>query len=35
MKILKRLVLAAVLIQFNPYGHTYTNPPVTEEPSRE
>jgi cytochrome c551/c552 len=33
MKILGWLVLAAVLIQFVPYGHTHTNPPVTKEPA--
>ena len=33
MKILKWLLLAAVLIQFIPYGHTHTNPTTTKEPS--
>ena len=33
MKILKWLLLAAVLIQFIPYGHTHTNPPTTKEPA--
>jgi len=33
MKVLKWVVLAAVLIQFIPYGHTHTNPPTTKEPA--
>jgi hypothetical protein len=33
MKILKWLLLAAVLIQFVPYGHTHTNPPTIKEPA--
>ena len=33
MKVLKWLLLAAVLIQFIPYGHTHTNPPTTKEPA--
>ena len=33
MKILKWLLLAAVLIQFIPYGHTHTNPPTMKEPA--
>jgi hypothetical protein len=33
MKILKWLLAAAVLIQFIPYGHEHTNPPVTKEPA--
>ena len=28
-KVLKWGLLAAVLIQFIPYGHTHTNPPVS------
>ena len=32
MKVLKWLLLAGVLIQFIPYGHTHTNPPVNQEP---
>lgn len=32
MKIMKWVLLAAVLIQFIPFGHTHTNPPVTGEP---
>ena len=32
MKHLKWLLLAAVLIQFVPYGHSHTNPPTTAEP---
>jgi hypothetical protein len=31
MKVLKWGLLAAVLIQFIPYGHTHTNPPVIQE----
>ena len=31
MKILKWLLLAAVLIQLIPFGHSHTNPPVTQE----
>ncbi|HWE50336.1 MAG TPA: heme-binding domain-containing protein [Bryobacteraceae bacterium] len=33
MKILIWLILVAVLIQFIPYGHSHTNPPVTQEVS--
>jgi Haem-binding domain len=33
MKILKWLLVAAVLIQFIPYGHDHTNPPTTKEPA--
>jgi len=33
MKVLKWGLLAAVLIQIIPYGHTHTNPPVTQEPA--
>jgi hypothetical protein len=33
MKILKWLLLVAVLIQFIPYGHTHTNPPTSKEPA--
>jgi hypothetical protein len=33
MKLLKWLLLAAVLIQLIPYGHDHSNPPVTKEPS--
>src|SRR5579862_9357382 len=32
MRILKWVILAAVLIQFVPFGHTHTNPPETKEP---
>jgi len=32
MKILRWLLLAAVLIQFVPFGHDHSNPPVTMEP---
>jgi hypothetical protein len=32
MKILKWLLLAAVVIQFVPYGHDHSNPVVTKEP---
>jgi mono/diheme cytochrome c family protein len=32
MKILKWVLLAMVLIQFIPFGHTHTNPPNTGEP---
>ena len=32
MKIFKWIVIAAILIQFIPYGHTHTNPPQTKEP---
>ena len=32
MNILKWLLLAAVLIQFVPFGHDHSNPPVTKEP---
>jgi cytochrome c551/c552 len=33
MKVLKWGLLAAVLIQLVPYGHTHRNPPVTKEPA--
>jgi len=33
IKVLKWLLLTAVLIQIVPYGHTHTNPPVTQEPA--
>jgi hypothetical protein len=33
MKILKGLLLLAVLIQFVPFGHQHTNPPVIKEPA--
>jgi hypothetical protein len=33
MRILKWVLLAAVLIQFVPFGHTHTNPPATGEPA--
>jgi mono/diheme cytochrome c family protein len=33
IKILKWVVIAAVLIQFIPFGHTHTNPPGTAEPT--
>jgi mono/diheme cytochrome c family protein len=33
MKILKWVLLAAVLIQLVPFGHTHTNPPATGEPA--
>src|ERR1700681_3012419 len=33
LKVAKWLLLVAVLIQFLPYGHTHTNPPVTKEPA--
>ena len=32
MKIVKWALLAAVLIQFIPFGHTHTNPPAAGEP---
>ncbi len=32
MRFLKWLVLAAILIQFIPFGHSHTNPPTTREP---
>jgi hypothetical protein len=32
-KISKWLLLVAVLIQFIPFGHDHTNPPVTKEPA--
>jgi hypothetical protein len=32
-KILKWLLLAAVLIQFIPFGHDHSNPPTTKEPA--
>ena len=32
MTIFKWVLLAAVLIQLIPFGHTHTNPPVTKEP---
>lgn len=33
LKIFKWTLLAAVLIQFVPFGHTHTNPPATKEPA--
>jgi len=33
VKIVKWVLLAAVLIQFVPYGHTHTNPSTTKEPA--
>jgi hypothetical protein len=33
MKVLMWTLLAVVLIQFVPYGHSHTNPPVTKEPA--
>ena len=33
MKVLKWLLIAAILIQFIPYGHDHTNPPATKEPA--
>jgi cytochrome c551/c552 len=33
MKIVKWLLLAAVLIQFIPFGHDHTNPPSLQEPA--
>jgi mono/diheme cytochrome c family protein len=33
MKILKWWLLAAILIQFVPYGHSHTNPAAAGEPS--
>ncbi len=33
MKIFKWVLLAAVLIQFVPFGHTHTNLPVSGEPA--
>jgi len=33
MKIIKWVLLAAVLIQFIPFGHSHTNPPETKEPA--
>ena len=33
VKVLKWGLLPAVLIQFIPYGHKHTNPPVTKEPA--
>src|SRR5665213_228720 len=33
MKIIKWVVLAAILIQLIPYGHTHTNTPATKEPA--
>ncbi len=33
MRILKWLLLVLVVIQFVPFGHDHTNPPVTKEPS--
>jgi cytochrome c551/c552 len=32
MKILKWILLAVILIQLIPYGHTHTNPPASGEP---
>ena len=32
-KVLKWVVIAAVLIQLIPFGRTHTNPPVTKEPA--
>lgn len=32
-KIVKCTLVAAVLIQFLPYGHSHTNPPVIQEPA--
>lgn len=32
-RILKWILLAGVLIQFIPFGHDHTNPPVTKEPT--
>jgi cytochrome c551/c552 len=31
IKVVKWVLVAAVLIQFIPYGHTHTNPPATKE----
>ena len=33
MKIVKWLLLVAVLIQFVPFGHDHSNPPTTKEPT--
>ena len=33
LKLLKWLLLAAVVIQFVPFGHDHSNPPTTKEPS--
>jgi hypothetical protein len=33
LKIVKWLLLAAVLIQFIPFGHDHSNPPTTKEPA--
>jgi hypothetical protein len=33
IKILKWLLIAAALIQFIPFGHDHSNPPVTKEPA--
>jgi mono/diheme cytochrome c family protein len=33
MKIVKLLLLVAVLIQFVPFGHDHSNPPTTKEPA--
>jgi hypothetical protein len=33
VKVLKWVLLAAVLIQFIPFGHTHTNPPAAKEPN--
>lgn len=33
MKIVRWVVLAAILVQLIPYGHTHTNPPTTKEPA--
>src|ERR1700720_2261256 len=32
VRVLKWVLLAAVLIQLIPFGHTHTNPPATKEP---
>ena len=32
LKVLKWILLAAVLIQLIPYGHSHTNPPANDEP---
>jgi mono/diheme cytochrome c family protein len=33
IKVLKWLLVAAILIQFIPFGHTHTNPPQIKEPA--
>ena len=33
VKIFKSVLLAAVLIQFIPFGHNHSNPPATKEPA--